>query len=310
MHHFPKFGLMLLFSALIFSIIFFALPPAAARATEPVSVEILPDTAIAGTFTMSGTGTFTYTDSVFLPLVLNGYPPAPPAPVCPITSTRRYGLIPVPGNPADHPDYLHGDLNLSLRGWEPVTGVSLGLVNYNGAGDSNAPNLKGIFADGRVPVFTAAYQVYNWDWGCGADGCRGNLLNTWNTTLLGMQATPGEALRIPNRAPDIYQGNYRALVLYAEENRLTLVYVEEDTVANGYAVHFEDVCVDPNLLALYRSRVDANGWRIDNGSDPHYQLPALNNGQTLGTAGGSEIKVAIRDRGAFMDPRSQKDWWR
>ncbi len=261
--------------------------------------------AISPSFTISQTAVFT--TYVFLPLVLNGYPPAPPAPTCPTTSSNLYNLIPIdPQVPADHPDYLHGDLNLSLRGWESVTGASLGLVSYNGGTDSNAPNMKGIFTDGRVPTFTSAYQVYDWNWGCGTDGCRGGLLGTWEVTLLGMQTTPGEVLRIPSRAPDIYQGNYRALVLYAEENRLTLVYAREDTVAFAYAVHFENICTDPNLLALYRSRVDANGWRINNGG---YQLPALNNGQPLGTALDGEIKVAIRDRGAFMDPRSQKDWW-
>ncbi len=305
--YFKKIAL-ILFIAAIFSTILLmpvAAPAVIVRADEPVAAAPGFDTAINGTQTMSGTGTFTFSAWIYLPLVLNGYPPAPPAPTCPTTSTRQYDLIPVNGAPADHPDYLHGDLNLSLRGWEPVD-VALSPTNYNGAGDSNAPNLKGIFADGRVPTFTAAYQVYNWDWGCGTDGCRGNLLNTWQTTLLEMATTAGEALRIPNRAPDIYQGNYRALVLYAEENRLTLVYAREDTVAFAYAVHFEDVCVDPNLLALYRSRVDSNGWRIDAGG---YQLPALDNGQAFGTAGGSEIKVAIRDRGTFMDPRSAKDWW-
>ncbi len=70
-------------------------------------------------------------------------------------------------------------------------------------------------------------------------------------------------------------------MLYAEENRMMLVYAREDTVAFAYAVHLEDVCVGPNLLALYRSRVDGDGWRIADGG---YQLPALNNGQVFGTA--------------------------
>ena len=301
-----KSGLIFFIFTIIFAItLTLAATSPAVRADEPFSAGKMPDTAINGTQTMSGTGTFTFSARIYLPLVLNGYPPAPPAPTCPITSTRSYDLIPVSGAPADHPDYLHGDLNLSLRGWEPVD-APLQLVNYNGSADPNAPDLRGIFADGRVPAFTAAYQVYDWDWGCGTDGCRGNLLNTWLTTLLEMETTAGETLRIPTRAPDIYQGNYRALVLYAEENRMTLVYAREDTVAFAYAVHLEDVCVDPNLLALYRSRVDGNGWRIADGG---YQLPALNNGQVFGTAAGGEIKVAIRDRGVFMDPRSAKDWW-
>ncbi len=250
--------------------------------------------------------TLDYNYHIFLPLVLKNYPPPPPEPTCPTTSARNYNLIPVPAPPADHPDYLHGDLNLSLRGYEPVTGATLALVDISGNTDGNSPQFPGLFVDGRLPKFTAAYQVYNWDWGCGADGCRGNLLNQWEVTLLGMETTPGEAIRIPTRGPDIYQGTYRALVLYAEEKRITLVYAREDTVAYAYAVHIENVCVDPNLLSLYRSRVDSSGWRISNGG---YQLPALDNGQTLGTALNTEILVAIRDKGSFMDPRSRKDWW-
>ena len=67
----------------------------------------------------------------------------------------------------------------------------------------------------------------------------------------------------------------------------------------GYTVHLENVCVDPNLLALYRES-DRQG---------RASLPALRNGETLGFTAGEETQVAIRDRGTFMDPRSRKDWW-
>lgn len=109
-----------------------------------------------------------------------------------------------------------------------------------------------------------------------------------------------EAVRIPSRGADIYQGTYRALVLYAEERRITLKYTREDRVVAGYTVHLENVCVDPNLLELYRES-DSRG---------RASLPALRNGETLGVAAGGEILVAIRDAGSFMDPRSRKDWWR
>ncbi len=254
--------------------------------------------------------TLDYRRHLYLPLILKTFPlpPSTPEPTCPTTSSATFDLIPVDSPPADHPDYLHGDLNLSLRGYEPVQGVTLALVDYNGGVDADAPQLPALFTDNRVPVFSAAYQVYDWNWDCGGQphGCRGALLSHWPTTLIGMQTTPGESIRIPSRAPEIYGGGYRALVLYAEEQRITLGYVREDTVAHGYAVHIENVCVDPNLLALYRSRVDANGNRITSGG---LQLPALKNGQSLGTAAGTEIRVAVRDRGNFMDPRSRKDWW-
>jgi hypothetical protein len=102
----------------------------------------------------------------------------------------------------------------------------------------------------------------------------------------------------------IYRGGFIALVLYAEEQRITLGYTRRDNVAAGYAVHLENVCVNPNLLALYRAQRDQNG-RHTSGF-----LPALRNNQVLGTALGDEIGVAIRDAGSFMDPRSHKDWWR
>ena len=89
------------------------------------------------------------------------------------------------------------------------------------------------------------------------------------------------------------------MVLYADAERITLKYTREDSVVNGYTVHIENVCVDPALLNLYRS-LDAAG---------RPQLPALHNGDILGTAAGDQIAVAINDYGTFMDPRSRKDWW-
>ena len=93
------------------------------------------------------------------------------------------------------------------------------------------------------------------------------------------------------------------MVPYAEENRLTLIYTRNDTVASGYAIHIENICVDSNLLALYRAQTDAAGWHTTG------QLPALKNNQQIGTAFVGGVRVAVRDRGAFMDPRSRKDWW-
>ena len=237
----------------------------------------------------------TYT--VFLPVVIKN-----PLPECPTYSSRTYDLIPVDGPPADHPDYLHGDLNLSLRGYSEVNEY-LGLVDYSGSTDSNAPQLPGLFEPNRFPGITSTHQVNDWIWDCGDHGCQGSPITTWPVTLAGLSTTPGETISIPERSPQIFPGGYIAMVLYAEEQRITLGYTRHDTVATGYAVHIEDVCVDPNLLALYRSQVDADGWRSTS------YLPALRHNEPLGTALHTEIKVAVRDNGAFMDPRSDKDWW-
>jgi hypothetical protein len=237
----------------------------------------------------------TYT--VFLPVVIKS-----PTPECPTYSSRTYNLIPVDGPLADHPDYLHGDLNLSLRGYSEVN-ETLDLVDYNGGTDPDAPQLAGLFEPNRFPGITSTHRVNHWNWGCGTHGCRGSVITDWPVTLAGLSTIPGEDISIPERGPEIYGGGFKVMVLYAEERRITLGYTRQDTVASGYAVHLEDVCVDPNLLALYQAQVDSDGWHNTG------YLPALSNNQVLGTALNTQIKVAIRDRGSFMDPRSRKDWW-
>jgi hypothetical protein len=232
----------------------------------------------------------------YIPLIIK----APP-PVCSTNSDASFNLISVEGPSADRPDYLHGDLNLAMRGYEIVVAFP-GLVNYSGSTDSNAPQLAGLFGPNRYPGILAVYRVYSWNWACGAHGCPGPLISNPEVTLTGLSTTRSEPIFIPERGPGIF-GDYKALVLYAEEQRITLGYTRRDTVANGYAVHLENVCVDPNLLALYRAQVNAEGWRVSR------NLPALRNNQALGTALGNELIVAIRDRGSFGDPRSRKDWW-
>jgi hypothetical protein len=241
--------------------------------------------------------------AIYLPMVMKDYSPPPPPSDCPVTSTRSYHTIPLEGGPIDHPDYLHGGLNLSLRGWKSVS-VNLNLVDISGAHDSNAPQIARMFNPDSKPDFTATYQIYDWNWSCGEHGCRGNMLTQWDATLLGLKTAAGQEISIPGRGPTLYQGQYQAVVLYAEEKRITLSYLRADTDATGYTVHIEDVCVDPNLLELYRRQVQADGYR-----KPGYQLPAISNNQVIGTALGNEVKVAIRDTGSFMDPRSRLDWW-
>ncbi len=233
---------------------------------------------------LASTGTISH--CVYLPFVSR-------ARECTPIPGAEYGQLPVPGphpdNPADHPD-----LNLAVRGYEP-TEAYLGLVDYGGGFDPGAPQLYGLFADQRTPAFVAAYKVYDWDW---PNNRRGNLIETWPVTLLGMGVSPGETVHVPPSGYEIGQG-YEVLVLYAEPSRITLKYTLEDSVVSGYTIHLEDICVDPNLLDLYRS-LDAAG---------RSHLPALRSGQAFATARGYELKAAIRDYGSFMDPRSRKDWW-
>ena len=217
---------------------------------------------------------------------------------CPVNTGRQYTAINMAGADTSHADYAHGDFNLALRGSAPVN-VALNLIDLVGDTDPNTPKLQGLFADGRVPAFTSARQIYSWDWGCSADGCRGPLLGRFESTLIGMATTPGEEIRVPTGHQEIFGGGYVASVLYAEPTRVTLNYTRDGTAAAGYTVHVENLCVDPNLVALYLH--SNRGGRV--------QLPALRNHDVLGTAAAGEIQVSIRDKGRYMDPRSRKDWW-
>jgi hypothetical protein len=221
-------------------------------------------------------------------------PPTPIANVCDAIQGVSYGSLPIVPPPSDRPAHLHADLNLAMRGYRATSGT-LGLVDYGGDRDPQAPQLYSLFGDSRTPVFRAVYQVYDWDWG---RNTRGGPIENPAVTLLGMATTPGEVLRLPAAGYDIGRG-YQALVLYATESQITLKYTGEDNVVYGYTVHVENVCVEPRLLALYRE------WNAAGRGE----LPALRNGQPFGRARGSEILVAIRDSGSFMDPRSRKDWW-
>lgn len=232
----------------------------------------------------------------FLPLVAVN-PPSTPESILP---PRAFDSVPVAGGSLGWPAQVSPDTNLAWRGYAP-TAAYLGLVNYDGDTDDDAPQLAAVFSPPRLPIFRAAHQVYDWDWNCNpSPGCRGALLTyPYPVTLLEMAASAGEPLAIAGRRAPMYAPDYKAMVLYAEESRLTLTYTREDTPANGYLLHFEDVAVDPALVALYR-RLDAEG---------RHSLPALRNGEIWGTATGVSVKVAVRDRGMFMDPRSCKDWW-
>ncbi len=233
-------------------------------------------------------------------------PAAPSASGCPTTSGNAYDLIPRDGAPADRPDKLHGDLNLALRSYGAAAEPP-GLVPYNGATDPDAPQFSGLFVSSRMGTPATSYRVNLWRFesdACGGatHGCRGPVDSAWPVTLLGLAASPGEAIAIPSRNPAIYT-NANAMVLFADDRRITLGYTRQDTIASGYAVYIENVCVDPNLLALYRTQVGADGYRASD------RLPGLRNGQILGTAGGNEIIVGVRDNASWLDPRSRKDWW-
>jgi len=220
-----------------------------------------------------------------------------------LPAVMRFGCEPIPGatydtlapsNPATGVDMeTHPDVNLAVRGYE-LTDAHLGLIDSGPIGDPNAPQLPSLFSDQRTGVFSSVYQVYKWNWGC---PCKGPPITSPPVTMAGLETAPGETIHLPDSGYDI--GGYDALVLYVAPTRITLKYTREDDVIFGYTIHLENVCIDPNLLALYRSSNAAG----------RHQLPALRGGQALGRSIGAEIGVVVRDTGSFMDPRSRNSWW-
>ncbi len=193
----------------------------------------------------------------------------------------------------------HGDINLSLRGYQALNDPSLlQLVPYNGDTDFLAPKIDTILNQDQITL-TSAYQVNHWDWGSNSRG--GPITDPYPITMIGLQTSIGESILLPQADYNIGQG-YQASVMYAEQNRITLAYNANDTVAIGYVLHLENIKVDPQLLEAY-NRLSPPG------TIRRSSLPALREGEVVGTATGNQVLIAIRDTGQFMDPRSCKDWW-
>ena len=223
------------------------------------------------------------------PAVDTGPPPVACGPL-----GEEYARLSREGPKTDRRPDVHPDLNVRLRGWES-TGGTLGLVDIDGPTDTLAPKLDALFEPRRVPTFVGNYRVRDWDWGADAVG---GLIDSPEVTLVSVQTGAGEVVHVPEAGYDI-GGGLAALVLYVSDDAITLKYTREDHVVYGYTIHVLGVCVDPELRSLYDA-LDAAG-RND--------LPALRPHQPFGQARGTDILVAVRDTGQFMDPRSRKDWW-
>jgi hypothetical protein len=224
---------------------------------------------------------------------------------------QSYGTSLTAGSMTDIPAAQHPDLNLAVRSYVSNS-QSKQLVYYSPDEDPAAPRLATFFSPPRLPAFSNTYDVYDWNWpppaGTGSlpYGSRGALLSTlpngWPTTLLGLQTTIGEVISLPERVgANVYIDplNRQARVLYAESHRITFKYGSEDNVVAGYTLHVENVCVDPNLVALY-NQLNVTGRTY---------LPALLAKQPFGRANGVEIRATVRDNGSFGDPRSCRDNW-
>jgi hypothetical protein len=227
---------------------------------------------------------------VYLPLV------SKPLNACQPIPETSYTAISVVGGQPPNPDAAHdADFNVNLLDALPVN-EHKGLFHYGGDADPQAPQLIYLFGDKRVPEFSAVYEVYH----------NGNPASSYDVSMVDFAVEPLEIIRVPDRfqsIPDhpvvIDPRGYKVFVLYAGRQSITLKYSREDGLGGGYAIHVAGICTEPSLLALYEQK-DAEGRGY---------LPALEGQQPFGRAWGEEIRVAIRDQGAIMDPRSEKDWW-
>jgi len=231
---------------------------------------------------------------------------------CPTTSTNEYqsGIAyQYDDDDPVRPAYAHADKNIELRGYVLTEPNIRDFVDYGCDDDTLPPQFATLFGPARVPALTAFYQVHDWIWSASPEpGERGDPIAAPPVTALGLRTTPGEILRVPVSGYDI-GGGMEVLVLFADEDTVALRYTREDSSASpGYTVHIDNLCTDPNLLALYRELDDSHGPRYQY-PNHHYQLPNLRAGQPVGVSRGAEVVVAIADTGAFQDPRSLEEWW-
>ncbi len=222
--------------------------------------------------------------------------------VCPTTSSQTYESI-KPDTPAQrkisNPENSP-EVNINLRGWGEVNEAKE-LINYGGDTDPNPPPSFGSIFSGRWPKIVKTYIIYEWDWENNRSNIGKSATPAWPVHLIGIDAALGEPLLGLKAGRSIF-GDYSLMVLYASESSITFTHSTGDTAPpndDGYPIYFVDMCVDPNLLAKYKSD-NAGGRQV---------LPAIRPGQIFGYAKDTDVKVAIRDTGSFMDPRAKKDWW-
>ncbi|MEM9777923.1 MAG: hypothetical protein AAF902_25325 [Chloroflexota bacterium] len=246
------------------------------------------------------------TPNAYLPMILV-------AEACSTTSSESYSSGVAfqfdQDNPV-RPAFNHADKNIELRSYILNSDSSLQreLVDYGSDDPTQPPQLATLFSPNQVPAFSGFYQVHQWNWASSpTPGERAEPISFPKVTALSFDLDSGTPLYAPSSGYDI-GGGVEVIVLFADEDTVTLHYTREDSAARGYTVHIDQICTNPNLLALYNSLDDANGPRYQFPSSG-YDLPTLPAGQTFGTTSNSDMVVAIADTGAYQDPRSCNEWW-
>ncbi|MCA9372371.1 hypothetical protein KC726_05785 [Candidatus Woesebacteria bacterium] len=214
---------------------------------------------------------------------------------CPSTSSRSYGTISIVGSPETRNVATHPDINLDVRGYAPVNEAKQHIRIYTPLEPVDPPQLTTLGNFTSLPPIVGTYRANHWDWN---NNARGPAITVPVVTVIGIGMNPGDLLHTPVSGYDI-GGGKEVMVLFATQTKLTIKYTREDNMAYGYGLHFDDICVDPNLVALY-NQMNSQGRHI---------LPALSEGEVFGVARTGEVKVAVRDTGAFQDLREIDNWW-
>ncbi len=207
-----------------------------------------------------------------------------------------------PYDPSKPPPENNPDYRILLLGYNPVDKVK-GLMDYGPSNDPNIPpQFTTLFASPWTLTILNTYQANGWDW----DNHR-PIPTPWTdpeVSVIGIQTAPKTIVQVPDSSymigAECGDGGCDALVLYASQSEITLRYAREDDVYPGYTVHIAGICVEPSLLSLYQQK------NVEGRSS----LPAVRGGQPIGRAWGSEIVVAIRDNGPFLDPRDCNSFWK
>jgi len=168
-------------------------------------------------------------------------------------------------DPATNPE-----TNLYLRGWYEVNEgkelISRHGDNY-GLDPHMPPQISTLFTS-HYPKIIKTYRINAWDYENNRNQPGQSATPAYAVHMLGLEATPGEPL------VGLKPGPY--LVRYATPNYILMTYGDEDLWTadedGGYPLYFLDICVDPNLLAMYER--DNTAGRS--------QLPMVSAGQTFG----------------------------
>lgn len=230
---------------------------------------------------------YTRSQTPFRPLAESG---------CPTTSTQNYSTLSVISDypRPNFPPEQNPEINLALRGYEEAN-EKPELINVGGDTDPTMPPSLGTIFN-RTPTIVKTYKVHKWDW---TNNRRSpELESNWPVHLIGLATNPSEPLVGPRAGREIGDGNILMLI-YATPTTATFVHGRGEHPQDGYFIHVDKFCVDPNLLSAYQS-ANASG----RGS-----LPVIRTGQVFGYGNGSDVRIAIRDSGDWMDPRVRKDWW-